>query len=103
MRIYLARIFYIHDIVELAPPSGSLREAGQFGDVSEMFRRCFGDVLEKWGGRNVFKFAVKWVYSQIERKFEREILIGKEREIPQKMWERLLLTLLAVQCSAFKH
>ena len=37
------------------------------------------------GGRNVFKFAVKWVYSQIERKIEREILIGKEREIPQKM------------------
>ena len=44
------------------------------------------------GGRNVFKFAVKWVYSQIERKIEREILIGKEREIPQKMGERLLLT-----------
>ena len=44
------------------------------------------------GGRNVFKFAVKWVYSQIERKIEREILIGKEREIPQKMGKRLLLT-----------
>ena len=35
---------------------------------------------------------MKWVYSQIERKIEREILIGKEREIPQKMGERLLLT-----------
>lgn len=49
----------------------------------------------KWGGRNVFKFAVNLSYSQIERKFEREKLIGKEREIPQKMWERLLLTRFA--------
>ena len=39
------------------------------------------------GGRNVFKFAVKWVYSQIERKFERDILIGKEREVRyRKKW-----------------
>ena len=49
------------------------------------------------GGRNVFKFAVKWVYSQIERKIEREILIGKEREIPQK-WGNGSYLLVKVHC-----